>query len=293
MKSNLGKRQLSGAASGHADGAWPGRRYLVQSVGRALDIITFVADGPPEGLSVAELSKMLGVSKSSALATARTLVAHGYLRVIEPGPRYRLGMSLIRLGDLTARQFPIAEISNPILREIAAETGLTARAAVADDGFPLFADRVDGPGTVRFHTPLGRREPAHATAAGKAILSAMAEDKVRAMFETDGLPAHTRHTITDVEMLLEQLAVIRSRGFAVDDEEDVQGVACVGAAFFSHGGACAGALSVTGLKVDLPTWKIEALGVTMRKHADRVSVLLGGRPYSEFFLADFAGTTRG
>ena len=279
MKSDLGGRPSPASPSAGAD---KDQHYLVQSVGRALDVIDYVADGPPEGRSGAEISKFLGVSRSSALSTARTLVAHGYLRVIEPGPRYRLGMSLIRLGDLAARQFPIAEICNPILREIAAETGLTARAAVADDGFPLFVDRVDGPGTVRFHTPLGRREPANATAAGKAILAALSDNDVRAMFLTTALAAKTRHTITDVEVLLAQLAVIRSRGFAVDDEEDAQGVACVGAAFFGHGGVCAGALSVTGLKVDLPTWKIEAIGVTMRRSADNVSVLLGGRRYAEF-----------
>lgn len=262
------------------DEARPDQRYLVQSVGRALDMVAFVADADSGGLSIADLSKILRLSKSSTLATARTLVAHGYLRVIEPGPRYRLGMSLIRLGDLTTRQFPIAEICNPVLRVIAEETGLTARAAVADHGFPLFVDRVDGPGTVRFHTPLGRREPAHATAAGKAILASMAEDDVRAMFRRTGLPAHTDNTITNIETLLQQLDLIRLRGFAVDDEEDVKGVACIGAPFFNHAGACVGALSVTGLKADLPEPRIEGLGAAIRAHADQVSVLVGGRRHA-------------
>lgn len=264
-------------------------RYEVQSVGRALDIVGFVADGPPDGLSVGEISKMLGLAKSSALATVRTLVAHGYLQPIEPGPRYRLGLSLIRLGDLSARQFPIAEICTPILREIRTETRLTARAAVSDDGYPLFVDRVDGPGMVRFHTPLGRREPAHATAAGKAILSTLPAAEIRAKFSDSDLVAHTSRTITSVELLLERLKLVRRRGFAVDDEEDVQGVACVGAAFFNHQNTCAGALSLTGLKADLPAAKIEALGLILRSHADRVSVLIGGRRYADLPFA--AGTS--
>lgn len=256
-------------------------RYEVQSVGRALDIVSFVADSPSDGLSVGEISKMLGLAKSSALATVRTLVAHGYLQPIEPGPRYRLGLSLIRLGDLSARQFPIAEICTPILREIMAQTHLTARAAVSDDGYPLFVDRVDGPGMVRFHTPLGRREPAHATAAGKAILSTLPGAEIRAKFSDSDLVAHTSNTITSLDLLLEQLKSVRRRGFAVDDEEDVQGVTCVGAAFFNHQDECAGALSLTGLKADLPAAKIEELGSILRNHADRVSVLIGGRPYAE------------
>ena len=266
------------------DDARPDQRYLVQSVGRALDMVALVADADSAGLSVADLSKMLRLSKSSTLATARTLVAHGYLRVIEPGPRYRLGMSLIRLGDLTARQFPIAEICNPVLRIIVEETGLTARAAVVDNGFPLFVARVDGPGTVRFHTPLGLREPAHATAAGKAILSSMADDDVRAMFHRAGFPAHTDNTLTDIEALLKQLELVRVRGFAVDDEEDVKGVACIGAPFYNHAGACVGALSVTGLKADLPEPRIEGLGTAIRAHADQVSVLVGGGRHADFDL---------
>jgi IclR family acetate operon transcriptional repressor len=266
------------------------QRYLVQSVGRALDIVAFVADGPSGGLPVADISRMLGISKSSTLATVRTLVAHGYLRPVEPGPRYRLGMSLIRLGDLTARQFPIAEICTPVLREIAQQTRLTARAAVADEGFPLFVDRVDGPGTVRFHTPLGRREPAHATAAGKAILSTMDPGDIRAMFRATGLPGHTGNTITSVETLLRDLGTTREQGYSVDDEEDVMGVVCVGAAFFDHAGTCAGALSVTGLKADLPAERIADLGAIMRRYADNISVLAGGRRYADLRLAHADGT---
>ena len=289
MESYVGKHD------GPGDGARPGtpgndQRYLVQSVGRALDIVAFVADGPEDGLPVADISRMLGISKSSTLATVRTLVAHGYLRPVEPGPRYRLGMSLIRLGDLTARQFPIAEICTPVLREITQQTRLTARAAVADEGFPLFVDRVDGPGTIRFHTPLGRREPAHATAAGKAILSTMDPGDVRAMFRGTGLPGHTENTITSIETLLRELGATRERGYAVDDGEDVMGVVCVGAAFFNHAGACAGALSVTGLKADLPAERVADLGATMRRYADNVSLLAGGRRYAELRFAQPDGS---
>jgi IclR family transcriptional regulator, acetate operon repressor len=288
VESYVGKQDGPDVGTSH-DAAAGNRRYLVQSVGRALDIVTFVADSRADGLSVADLSRMLGISRSSTLAIVRTLVAHGYLRLIQPGPRYRLGMGLIRLGDLTARQFPIAEICTPVLREIAQETRLTARAAVADEGFPLFVNRIDGPGTVRFHTPLGRREPAHATAAGKAILSTMAHDDIRAMFGNASLPQHTRSTITSIDALLQELELTRTRGFAVDDEEDVTGVACIGAAFFDHTGGCAGALSVTGLKADLPSQRIEALGETLRKYADNVSVLVGGRRYAELHLGHADG----
>ena len=158
---------------------------------------------------------------------------------------------------------------------------MTARAAVNDSGYPVFIDRVDGPGTVRFHTPLGQREVPYASAAGKAILGAMDEAVVRQVCADTGLRPRTAHTITDVGTLLDNLAAVRRRGFAVDDEEDAEGVICVGAAFFGHDGGCGGAVSVTGIKGDLPAWRVEELGQAVRRCADRVSESLGGSRYAE------------
>jgi IclR family acetate operon transcriptional repressor len=75
----------------------------------------------------------------------------------------------------------------------------------------------------------------------------------------------------------------------VDDEEDAKGVVCIGAAFFDHAGACAGALSVTGLKADLPSDRVEVVGGAMRKYADDISVLIGGRRYAEIPAAHLDG----
>jgi IclR family acetate operon transcriptional repressor len=65
------------------------------------------------------------------------------------------------------------------------------------------------------------------------------------------------------------------RGYAVDDEEDVEGVFCVGVAVHEHTGRCAGAISVTGIKRDLPSWQVARLGTTVREHAARISRVLG------------------
>lgn len=249
----------------------------MRSVGRALDMIELVASAPPDGLSLSTLNQALGMSKSSALATARTLVAYGLLRSTLPGPRYKLGISLIRLGDLTARQQPLSEVCRPILRELADRTGATARVALVDEGYPLFVDRIDGPGTVRFYTPLGRRESPHSTAAGKAILATLTEAEVRSIARDAGLPAKGPHTITRIDRLLTDLETVRSLGYSCDDEEDAEGVFCVGAPFFDHNGECVGALSITNIKTELAAGRIDELGALVRHHADRVSEILNGR----------------
>jgi IclR family acetate operon transcriptional repressor len=182
---------------------------------------------------------------------------------------------------MAGQQIPLRDLCRPLIDELSRETKMTARAAVNDGGYPVFIDRVDGPGTVRFHTPLGQREVPYASAAGKAILAAMDEAVVRQVCAATGLRPRTAHTITDIGTLLDNLAAVRRRGFAVDDEEDAEGVICVGAAFFGHDGGCGGAVSVTGIKGDLPAWRVEELGQAVRRCADRVSESLGGSRYAE------------
>lgn len=251
-------------------------RYTVGSVARALRVLDIVADGAEEGLTVSEISRQLGVSKSTAFSLTYTLAERGYLRAVESGPRYQLGLALVRLGDVSADRLPLGPRCRPILHELANRTGLTTRAAVNDASQPMFLERVDAPGAIRFHTPLGVRELAHVSSAGKAILATLSDTEVTAVIATTGLPRRTPKTITTLNELLSDLAATRQRGYAIDDEEDVEGVFCVGAAFFDHSGACAGAISATGIKRDLPPRAVEDLGQAVRSAADQVSVLLRG-----------------
>ncbi len=253
-----------------------GARYRVGSVARGLAVLDLVATGPVDGLSLSEVARGLSVSKSTAYALVRTLVDHGHLRAVQPGPRYQPGLALVRLGDVAAQRFPLGSVCRAVLHELSATTGLTTRVAVNDGCYPVFIERVDGPGAVRFHTPLGVRELPHASAAGKAILATLAEDDVRRVAAETGLPRRTRKTITNTDELLADLAATRRRGFAMDDEEDVEGVFCVGAAFRDHSGACAGALSATGIKVDLPARRVEQLGQAVVAAARRVESQLRG-----------------
>jgi IclR family transcriptional regulator, acetate operon repressor len=255
-------------------------RYSVRSVQRALRAIEVVGSGPPDGLALTAIAKQLQSSKSTTLAILRTLVARGFIRAVEPGPRYKLGTALIRYGDLASQQSPVGEVCLEVVHEASTATGLTARLAVSEDGYPICVERVDGPGMVRFHVPLGRREPPHATAAGKAVLAMLDRERVLEICEETRLVRYTSHTITETDRLLDDLAGVRQRGYAIDDEEEVYGVFCVGAPFFDHSGGCAGAISVTGIKQDLPDWRLAELGRLIRRLADQASVLLGGPSFN-------------
>jgi IclR family acetate operon transcriptional repressor len=265
------------ATPDNTGGSKPERRYRVRSVERALDILELLAEAGTEGMRLAELARRLETSKSTALALLRTLTVRGFVAELGTGRgrRYGLGFSLARLGDQVLSQISLLDIALPSLRTMTAETGWTSRVGVLDEGYAVIIGRVDGPGIVRFQSNLARRELPHCSAIGKALLSHLPEERVRAIVKRTGLPGRTATTITDVEHLLHDLEEVRARQFSVDDEEDSEGVFCVGASVYGHRQACVAAISLTGLKLTLPAGGMDELGKVVRRYAAGISASLG------------------
>ena len=256
-------------------------RYRVQSIERAFGVLEALADAGADGLAVSDLGRSVGVSKSATYSILQTMLAHGFVADSGSGMsrRYRLGMALARLGDVVVSQIGLRDVVMPILRSLTTDTGLTSRAAVLDAPYAIVIGRVDVPNSaVRFAASLGKREHLHSSAVGKAMLSTLPAADVRAIVEEAGLPGKTSRTITDVEPLLGELVLVAGRGYAVDDEEDSEGVFCVGSAIRDHTGRCIGAISVTGIKLDLPAWRVHQIGESVVEHAAQVSGQLGAPP---------------
>jgi IclR family acetate operon transcriptional repressor len=250
-------------------------RYQVRSVARALEMLEAVGESGESGLTLTEMALRLEMAKSSTMAAARTLASFGFLRIESPGPRYHLGLALLRYGDLVAQMTSLGKIALPLLHELTEETGLTSRLAINEEGYPVFVERVDGKGSVRFYTPLGQRESPHSTGAGKAILAQLAEEEVLRIVRPEELVAHTSNSLTTVDAVLSELKHVRLIGYAIDNEEEAEGIICVGAPIFDFNGRCAGAVSVTGLKVDITQRVIGPLCTTVLTYAERISALIG------------------
>jgi IclR family acetate operon transcriptional repressor len=255
-------------------------RYRVRSVERALDVLEVLGEADSNGVRLAELARRLDTSKSTVLAVLRTLTARGFVAELGEGRarRYRLGLALARLGDQVLGQFDLLDVALPSLQAMTDETGWTSRVGVLDEAFAVILGRVDGPGIIRFQSNLARRELPHCSAIGKALLSHLAEEDVRAIVARTGLPGRTATTITDVGHLLRELEGVRGKEYAVDDEEDSEGVCCVGSSVFDHRNACVAAISVTGLKLMLPAGGIDAMGQVVRRYAAEISTKLGASP---------------
>jgi IclR family transcriptional regulator, acetate operon repressor len=172
-------------------------------------------------------------------------------------------------------------VATPVLRSVTETTGLTTRLVVPDGPYAVVIARVDAPGSVRFASYLGKREYPHCTSAGKALLATMSPERARQLAVQAGMPARTARTITDPDDLLRDLALAAVRGYTIDDEEDAEGVFCVGASVHDRDGNCVAAISGTGLKLNRPSWRLDELGLVVREAADKISLALGGTPYAD------------
>ncbi|MGW1230558.1 IclR family transcriptional regulator [Streptomyces sp. NPDC001515] len=253
-------------------------KYWVKSVARAADILeVLAAPSQGNGLSVTEVGQACSISKSAAFGMLQTLRAYGLVSDDGEGMnrRYRLGMSLARLGDRARAQVSLRGVAHPVLRELSRTTGMASRLAVPEDGHAVVVDQVELDQRVRLDLRMGQRELPHCTGLGKALLSAVPQSEAASVVERFGLPRRTARTITDPATFLSHLRDIARVGYALDDEEDAEGIICIGAPVFDDRSVCAGAVSITGLKLGLPAWRYQELGGQVRDAARRISLLLG------------------
>lgn len=194
----------------------------VQSVERAFDLLDLLADaGGTQTLS--ELAASTELPPPTIHRLLRTLVGRGYVRQLA-NRRYALGPRLIRLGDGASRQ--LGQIAEPVLSQLVEDLGETANLAVLDGDMVLYVAQVPSRHSMRMFTEIGRRAHTHATGVGKAILSQLDEETVRALVGRAGMPRATEQSIADPEELVTHLARIREKGYAVDDNEQEIGVRC-------------------------------------------------------------------
>src|SRR4051812_4405693 len=130
-------------------------------------------------LTVGEMARRLGVHKSSASRLAATLSAAGYLDPAGAPGRYRLGSKLLGLAALAAGGDALPQVAIPVLEGLVSECGETGHVAVLDGIEVVTVGVVDGWRSVRMHSTVGKRSPAHATAIGKALLAALPDAEVR------------------------------------------------------------------------------------------------------------------
>ncbi|TDC60571.1 IclR family transcriptional regulator [Micromonospora sp. KC207] len=204
----------------------------VKSAGRTLDVLeALAAGGGPRPLG--ELSRALGIPKSSLHALLRTLLARGWVETDDGGARFALGVRALEVGAAYLGLDGAVGLLGGVLDRLAARFAETAQLFRLDGGSVVLLARRESPHALRAYHPIGCRLPAHATAAGRALLAQRPDDAVDRLLSWP-LPARTESTVTGPAWLRAELAAVRARGWAAEAQECDPGLAAVAVAVPLH-----------------------------------------------------------
>lgn len=246
----------------------------VQSVGRAL-LILDVLTRADESVGLAELSSTTGLPRSTTYRLAQTLVHHRLAEQDENTRGYVAGLRIVELAHRVLDRIEIRRQGLPILKQLCKQTNLTVHLGILDEGDVVYIEKCEADRALRMHSAVGKRSPAHCTALGKALLAYLPEDDLRSIIDRKGLSRHTRRTIVSLEGLREELAGVRTLGYALDNGEHEPMIRCVGAPVRDHKGEVAAAISLTGAVDYFTTQSLDDLSELVVESALQISRRLG------------------
>lgn len=218
MADNVSRRG-AGIAETPVDGYKP-----VKSADRTLEILERLADAE-ERPTLAELAAELDIPKSSLHAILRTMQHRRWVEADASGHRFGLGVRAVEVGASYVDTDDTVIRMESVLDSLSEELGETVHLGRLDGGDIVYLSKRESRHLLRLYSAIGRRLPAHATALGKAILSTLEGAVVESLLQPP-LERLTSSTITDLDELHEELGRTRERRYAIDREENTEGIRC-------------------------------------------------------------------
>ncbi|MFB6070614.1 MAG: IclR family transcriptional regulator [Halanaeroarchaeum sp.] len=242
----------------------------IQSVGRAFRIVDELAEnGGMRGSTIAE---HLDMPASTVHDYLQTLMETGY--VTKTDERYRTSTRFLEVGQRHRHRLDIVRAGEDELDTVAEETDEHVTMMVEENGQGVLIAIREGANAVSLFAYPGARMPLHATAPGKAILAHTSADRVEDLIERHGLVAVTDRTVTDRDVLFDQLETIEGRGYAVDDGERIAGMVCIAAPVLDKADRIRGSLCVCGPSSRIDAERQRAIADVVRRSANVVQVNL-------------------
>jgi len=245
-----------------------------QSLARGLRVLeATAANGGSATLS--EIGRKTALPRSTAHHLLRALVEFGYLVQDGRARSYRLAPKLFRLTGRTWTKEQLAEISMPFLDELSHRTGEGTSLAILRDGVVTIVAKRDPEGPVRVVQEVGATRPIYCTAVGKALAAWLPEWELDGIVGRTAFEPKTTKSITTPAAFRRELARIRASGFAVDNEEHIEGIRCIATPVRDHSGEVRASLCVVGPKSRLPQRRLPEIRRSLGQVAADLSARLG------------------
>lgn len=243
----------------------------IQSVSRAAQILKCFQT--QHQMTLTEIGKAVGLHKSTAYGIVTTLKNEGFLAKDENSGYYRLGMELYHLASCF--EIDLRKISMPYINELCSLIGETVNLVVPDDNQVVYIEKCESRHSIRISTSIGTRLPMYCTAVGKAILAYYNnEEIVSSILDRTQFVQYTTNTMVDKNAIMEELKVIRQRGYSIDNEELEKGLICIAAPVLNVIGFPVAAVSCSGPIQRMDEKNMTHIAAEVTRVANRISALL-------------------
>jgi DNA-binding IclR family transcriptional regulator len=219
-------------------------RYTIHSIDKALDLIEMLAERG--SLSLIELTELLNQPKSSTYRMVLTLENRGFISRSDEDGKYCLGYKQLVITKNILERNNIRSAALHEMKKLSELYGDTVNLGVLLDGEILYLEIIESTHALRMTDSVGSKSPVHATAMGKAIAAYLQQQELDELLTKRKMESFTSRTITTPEHFKKELEWVRRNGYAVDDQEIVEGARCVAAPVFGMFGKVYGAISLSG-----------------------------------------------
>jgi IclR family acetate operon transcriptional repressor len=245
----------------------------IKSLDRAMEVFEYLSDRP--GMALSALAAETGQSPATVYRVLVTLEGRGMVEFDPVTQLWHVGARAFTIGARFLRRTSLVERARPILRRLMESTGETANLGIVRGDAVLFVSQVETHASIRAFFPPGTLSPLHASGIGKALMARMDEGRLSALLAASR-EGFTPKTLVDEAGLRADLAAIRARGYAIDNEERNIGMRCIAAAVFDAGGEAAAGLSVSGPTSRVTPDQTEALAGEVMQAARALTEAIGG-----------------
>jgi IclR family KDG regulon transcriptional repressor len=243
----------------------------VQKAFRLLEIL-----GQKQPARPTEIVKQLALSRSNVYRLFSTLQEMGYVEK-DFESKYNLSFKIFMLGNMVLRRNQLSEVARPYMAHLAEICRENVNLGIMFEQKVLYIEKIESPHYLKLDQPVGRTDPLHCTALGKALLSGLTHVEVEAFLRSTELIRYTKKTITDPEVLGRVVRNVRRKGYSVDLEELSEGIHCIGAPIRDLTEKVIAAISISAPSVRLAKGKMKKLEVPLIGTSLEISKKMGYR----------------
>jgi DNA-binding IclR family transcriptional regulator len=218
--------------------------YEVGPLDRALDILEELAK--VEQIALVDLAAAVRLSKSTAFRHLKVLARRGYVIQDLETKKYALGYGVLQLGYHARRNLHLPKVAHAEMAQLAAEFNETVHLGALIGPEVVHIAVIPSTQSLKMASEIGERTMVHVSSLGKCLIAWEGPEMLDAVLAGPGLPRFSPHSITDREAFERELAQVREQGFALDDQESLVGLRCVGAPVRGVGSTVIGAVSLSG-----------------------------------------------